>query len=153
MEVATQSLLTATDAMAAHMAIPNMASDIVMPTAESLAAMNVTGIQHTTTVEQIVADALHGGNAPSIDALLDSGLDAFVQSVRASERGLVDIAVEQVRNPLLRDGEVGASGLHDRQRTGAQAVVDGWLASPGHCANIMNRWFTEMGSAYAVAGL
>ncbi|MEP7315096.1 MAG: DUF5801 repeats-in-toxin domain-containing protein, partial [Sphingomicrobium sp.] len=72
MEVATQSLLTATDAMAAHMTIPTMASDIVMPTAESLAAMNVTGVQHNTTVEQILADALHGGNAPSIDALFNA---------------------------------------------------------------------------------
>lgn len=27
----------------------------------------------------------------------------------------------------------------------------GWLASPGHCANIMNPNFTEMGAAYAVA--
>lgn len=31
-------------------------------------------------------------------------------------------------------------------------VVAGWLASPGHCANIMNRWFTEMGAAYAISG-
>lgn len=29
-------------------------------------------------------------------------------------------------------------------------VVSAWLASPGHCANIMNRHFTEMGAAYAV---
>lgn len=28
-------------------------------------------------------------------------------------------------------------------------VVDGWLSSPGHCANIMNGNFTEMGAAYA----
>ena len=28
-------------------------------------------------------------------------------------------------------------------------VVDGWLSSPGHCANIMNANFTEMGAAYA----
>jgi uncharacterized protein YkwD len=34
----------------------------------------------------------------------------------------------------------------------ADEVMAGWLASPGHCANIMNRWFTEMGSAYAVGG-
>lgn len=31
----------------------------------------------------------------------------------------------------------------------AQQVVDGWLSSPGHCANIMNEEFTEMGAAYA----
>jgi uncharacterized protein YkwD len=29
-------------------------------------------------------------------------------------------------------------------------VVDGWLASPGHCANIMNPQFRELGAAYAV---
>jgi uncharacterized protein YkwD len=29
-------------------------------------------------------------------------------------------------------------------------VVDGWLSSPGHCANIMNGSFTEMGAAYAI---
>lgn len=28
-------------------------------------------------------------------------------------------------------------------------VVDGWLASPGHCANLMNPMFTQMGAAYA----
>lgn len=31
----------------------------------------------------------------------------------------------------------------------AEQVVAGWLASPGHCANIMNAAFTEMGAAYA----
>lgn len=34
----------------------------------------------------------------------------------------------------------------------ADEVMAGWLASPGHCANIMDRWFTEMGSAYALGG-
>lgn len=29
-------------------------------------------------------------------------------------------------------------------------VVAGWLASPGHCANLMNPRFTELGAAYAV---
>jgi uncharacterized protein YkwD len=28
-------------------------------------------------------------------------------------------------------------------------VVDGWLASPGHCANLMNPQFRELGAAYA----
>ncbi|WP_229260127.1 CAP domain-containing protein [Duganella aquatilis] len=31
-----------------------------------------------------------------------------------------------------------------------QEAVAGWLASPGHCVNIMNPDFTEMGAAYAV---
>ncbi|WP_349972763.1 CAP domain-containing protein [Pseudomonas caspiana] len=29
-------------------------------------------------------------------------------------------------------------------------VVEGWLASPGHCANLMNPAFKELGAAYAV---
>lgn len=29
-------------------------------------------------------------------------------------------------------------------------VVAGWLESPGHCANVMNPEFTQMGAAYAL---
>lgn len=29
-------------------------------------------------------------------------------------------------------------------------VLDGWLASPGHCANLMSPQFSELGAAYAV---
>lgn len=36
------------------------------------------------------------------------------------------------------------------QSTPDEAVA-GWLDSPGHCANIMNPGFTEMGAAYGVA--
>ncbi|MEO6363219.1 MAG: CAP domain-containing protein, partial [Caldimonas sp.] len=32
----------------------------------------------------------------------------------------------------------------------AQQAVAGWLASPGHCANIMAPDFTEMGAAFAI---
>ncbi|MNN17243.1 Cysteine-rich secretory protein family protein [compost metagenome] len=28
-------------------------------------------------------------------------------------------------------------------------VVDGWLSSPGHCANLMNPQYSELGAAYA----
>lgn len=44
-----------------------------------------------------------------------------------------------------RIGENLAFGINTPQET-----VDGWLASPGHCANIMNSDFTEMGAAYAI---
>jgi len=42
-------------------------------------------------------------------------------------------------------GENIAAGLD-----GARKVVDGWLASPGHCANLMNPQFRDLGAAYAV---
>lgn len=41
-------------------------------------------------------------------------------------------------------GENIAAGL-----TSVSAVVEGWLDSPGHCQNIMNDAFTEMGMAKA----
>ncbi|MCY1182408.1 uncharacterized protein, YkwD family [compost metagenome] len=42
-------------------------------------------------------------------------------------------------------GENIAAGLDS-----ASKVVEGWLASPGHCANLMNPQFRELGAAYAV---
>jgi uncharacterized protein YkwD len=45
----------------------------------------------------------------------------------------------------LRVGENIAVG-----QTSPQEAVAGWLSSPGHCANLMNRDFTEMGAAYGV---
>jgi uncharacterized protein YkwD len=44
-----------------------------------------------------------------------------------------------------RIGENIASG-----QGSPQAAVEGWLDSPGHCANIMHPGFTEMGAAYAI---
>ena len=42
-------------------------------------------------------------------------------------------------------GENIAAGLDIPRK-----VVDGWLASPGHCANLMNPQFRELGAAYAM---
>jgi uncharacterized protein YkwD len=39
-------------------------------------------------------------------------------------------------------GENIATGYGD-----AQAAMDGWISSAGHCANLMNPNFTEMGGA------
>ncbi|MNF61974.1 Cysteine-rich secretory protein family protein [compost metagenome] len=43
-----------------------------------------------------------------------------------------------------RIGENIAAGQDNPTR-----VVEGWLASPGHCANLMNPQFRELGAAYA----
>ncbi|MGJ7514959.1 CAP domain-containing protein [Pseudomonas baetica] len=42
-------------------------------------------------------------------------------------------------------GEIIAAG-----QDSVRKVVDGWLTSPGHCANLMNPQFRDMGGAYAV---
>jgi uncharacterized protein YkwD len=44
-----------------------------------------------------------------------------------------------------RVGENIAAGQHS-----AQEAVQGWLSSPGHCANLMNPLFRETGAAYAI---
>ncbi|MRW94480.1 CAP domain-containing protein [Duganella sp. FT80W] len=44
-----------------------------------------------------------------------------------------------------RVGENLAYGVYTPQE-----AVAGWLNSPGHCANIMNKDFTEFGAAYAI---
>lgn len=36
-------------------------------------------------------------------------------------------------------------------QTSAQEAVAGWLESPGHCANVMNPDFSEMGAGYAIS--
>lgn len=37
-------------------------------------------------------------------------------------------------------------------QTSVQSVVDGWLASPGHCANIMNPRYADIGTACVAGG-
>lgn len=44
-----------------------------------------------------------------------------------------------------RVGENIASGLGT-----PEAAVQGWIDSPGHCANLMNPHYTQMGAAYAI---
>ncbi|WP_020654869.1 CAP domain-containing protein [Massilia niastensis] len=59
------------------------------------------------------------------------------------------MAAERVQRAGYLWGRVGeniAFGPHSPEE-----AVAGWLDSPGHCANIMNPGFTEMGAAYGVA--
>jgi uncharacterized protein YkwD len=63
-----------------------------------------------------------------------AGSDGSSASQRVSQAGYVWSAV----------GENVAAGQRD-----ADAVVRSWLASPGHCANLMSGEFTEVGLAFA----
>lgn len=60
--------------------------------------------------------------------------------------GTVAERAQQAGYRWLRIGENIAFG----QNMPEEALA-GWLASPGHCANIMNPGFTEMGAAYGVS--
>ena len=64
---------------------------------------------------------------------------AAKDGTRAGERA------QQAQYRWQRIGENIAAG-----QDSAKSVMDGWLSSPGHCANLMNPNFTEMGAAYAI---
>jgi uncharacterized protein YkwD len=80
--------------------------------------------------------SLHARDMALQGALGHRGSDGSEPAERVSRAGYRWRAV----------GENVASG-----QTNADAVVAGWLDSPGHCANIMGPQFTEMGASFALA--
>lgn len=76
----------------------------------------------------------HSKDMADKDYFSHQGRDASQVSDRASRAGY----------RWQRIGENIAAG-----QGSAEQVMAGWLASPGHCKNIMNPDFTEMGAAYA----
>lgn len=68
--------------------------------------------------------------------------DSF--SHRGSDGSLTDERVLRTGYTWHQLGENIAAG-----QDSAKVTVDGWLASPAHCANLMNATFTETGAAYA----
>lgn len=97
--------------------------------------------------------------------------DTLPAAPRLQANDLLDVTAQKYAAQLARRGTLsheGADGSNVAQRTRAQGydhrlvgenlafgpatareVVDGWLASPGHCENIMNAGFVDMGLAYA----
>ncbi|GHB02163.1 CAP domain-containing protein [Modicisalibacter luteus] len=76
----------------------------------------------------------HSRDMAKKDYFSHTGPDGVGIQQRVSSRGYVWRAV----------GENIAAG-----QASIVAVVDGWMESPGHCRNIMNEAFTEMGMAKA----
>jgi hypothetical protein len=95
------------------------------------------------------------GAAPPVtwnDQLADAALAHSAEmaqhhyfSHRGRDGGEVGDRARQAGYNWRRIGENIASGLPSPEE-----AVAGWLASPGHCANLMNPGFTEMGAAYAI---
>lgn len=77
----------------------------------------------------------HSRDMAEHDFFSHSGRDGSQADTRATRQGYVWRGI----------GENVAAG----QGSAKQAIA-GWLLSPGHCANLMNPAFTEMGAAYAV---
>ncbi len=81
------------------------------------------------------AAAVHADSMARYGYLEHQGRDGSTPAERVSRTGYRWRSV----------GENIAAG-----QTTAEQVVRGWIASPEHCANIMEPRFTEMGVAYAV---
>lgn len=81
------------------------------------------------------AAAQHAGDMAQHEYLEHRGRDGSTPAQRISRAGYDWRSV----------GENIAAG-----QGSAQDVVDDWLSSPGHCANLMSPDFAEMGVAYAV---
>jgi len=83
------------------------------------------------------AAALEHSRDMAAHSYLDhAGSDGSTPAMRVARAGYAWRAV----------GENVAAGL-----ASAQEAVAGWLASPAHCANVMDPDFTETGIAYAIA--
>ncbi len=82
------------------------------------------------------------------DAALAHSRDMAKQdyfSHRAPDGSQVSDRASRAGYSWQRIGENIAAG-----QGSAEQVMAGWLASPGHCSNIMNPDFIEMGAAYAI---
>jgi uncharacterized protein YkwD len=91
-------------------------------------------LERSTLLERVALE--HSRDMAAHDYLDHIGRDASTPAARASRAGYRWRVV----------GENIASGA-----TTAAEVVEGWLASPEHCANIMDPRFTETAVAYAAS--
>jgi uncharacterized protein YkwD len=90
-------------------------------------------LRFSATLQSI--SAAHAADMARHSYFEHTGRDGSRVSDRASRAGY----------PWRAIGENIASG-----QTTADIAVQGWLKSPGHCANIMSPDFSEMGAAFAV---
>lgn len=126
----------------------------------SLAAWPLAGQEILALVNRARASGRHCGErwypaAPSLtwnerlgEAALAHSQDMATQRYfahRAKDGSLVGERTLRTGYRWRAVGENIAVG----QTTPSEAV-DGWLSSPGHCANIMHPGFTDMGGAYAI---
>jgi uncharacterized protein YkwD len=93
----------------------------------------VTEITWSSTLT--LAATEHSNNMANYNFFDHTGLDGSTVGTRVTAQGYT----------WSRVSENIAAG-----QTSAQSVVDGWMSSEGHCANIMNADVTEMGLACQV---
>ena len=98
-------------------------------------------------------------HAPAPPLLLNSALGdaALIHSVDMAARRYLSHQGKDGRKVSDRALQAGYlwSSVGENIAAGqesAEDVVAGWIESPGHCANLMNTAFSDMGAAYAIHG-
>jgi uncharacterized protein YkwD len=86
-------------------------------------------------------------------ALLEKAALAYAQEM--ARYGFMDHAGHDGSSPQQRISAAGYAWVEAGENLAsgvmtADAVVEGWLHSPGHCANLMQPAYSEMGVAFAV---
>lgn len=137
-----------------------LAQPAAPPATARLPSLEQAGIRILAAVNTARANARQCGAASYSAARPLSWNPALGEAARAHS---ADMAKERYFNHRSKDGRLvgeraGAAGYR-WQRIGEniavgqdspEEVVNGWLDSPGHCANIMSDNYTDMGAAYAV---
>jgi uncharacterized protein YkwD len=127
-------------------------------------------LSDTRNTEKIILDAVnraraidrncgerHFTAAPALTLNRALGAAALAHSVDMARQGYFSHQGKDGREVEQRAVQAGYRwrGIGENIAAGQESpeeAVAGWLESPGHCANIMNRWFTEMGAGYATSG-
>lgn len=127
-----------------------------LPDARDTAAIILDAVNRARATERNCGER-HFTAAPALSLNRALGAAALAHSLDMARQGYFSHQGKDGREVADRAVQAGYRwrGIGENIAMGQETpdeVVAGWLASPGHCANIMNRWFTEMGAAYAVSG-
>jgi uncharacterized protein YkwD len=128
---------------------PPQSADRVMVSSRILELVNVARAHARRCGGQYFAATTPLGR----DALLEKSALAYAQDM--ARYGYMDHTGRDGSSPQQRISAAGYSWVEAGENLAsgvmnADAVVDGWLHSPGHCANLMEPAYTEMGVAFAV---
>ena len=135
----------------AQPAAPVVVPDITDAAATILAAVNAARASGRTCGERTFAPAPPlAWNDALAQAALAHSTDMAQQKYFSHQEKNGSVVGDRALKAGYRWRRIGEN-IAAGQRSGEE-VMAGWLASPGHCANIMNGGFTEFGVAFARNG-
>jgi uncharacterized protein YkwD len=127
----------------------------VLPDARDTAAILLRAVNRARAIDRNCG-ARHFTAAPALTLNRALGEAALAHSQDMARQGYFSHQGKDGREVADRAVQAGYRwrGIGENIAAGQESpdeAMAGWLASPGHCANIMDRSFTEMGAAYGVS--